>query len=180
MKAIVFALSLVMASGVSSQDKFFTKTGKVSFYSKATLENIEAHNRSVTCVLDTKTGNIQFSALVKAFEFEKALMQQHFNENYLESTKYPKADFKGQVTNNSDIDYGKDGTYPARVKGQLTIHGVTNNVETDGKVTVKGGRLQVESDFNVQLQDYKVKNDKLNNISNTIRISVNCSLEPLK
>src|SRR5215213_2418754 len=96
-KTTVFVLGLVFAvSGVFAQDKFFTKTGKISFYSKATIENIEANNRSVTAVLDAKTGNIQFSALVKGFEFDKALMQQHFNENYLESTKYPQASFKGQ------------------------------------------------------------------------------------
>lgn len=180
-KATVLMLGLVFAvSGVFAQDKFFTKTGKISFYSKATLENIEAHNRSVTCVLDSKTGNIQFSALVKGFEFEKALMQQHFNENYMESTKHPKAEFKGQIANNGDINYAKDGTYTAKVKGKLTIHGETKDVETDGTVTVKGGKVQAESDFNVQLPDYKIKNDKLNNISNTIRVSVNCLLEPLK
>ena len=180
-KVTVLAMGLVFAvSGVLAQDKFFTKTGKVSFYSKASLENIEAHNRSVTCVLDAKTGNVQFSALVKGFEFEKALMQQHFNENYLESTKHPKADFKGQIVNNGEVDYTKDGTYNAKVKGKLTIHGETKDVEADGTVTVKGGRVQAESDFNVQLADYKIKNDKLNNISNTIRIAVNCLLEPLK
>jgi hypothetical protein len=180
-KATVLVLGLVFAvSGVFAQDKFFTKTGKISFYSKATLENIEAHNRSVTCVLDSKTGAIQFSALVKGFEFEKALMQQHFNENYLESTKHPRAEFKGQIANNGDINYAQDGTYNAKVKGKLTIHGETQDVETDGTITVKGGKLQAAGDFNVQLQDYKIKNDKLNNISNTIRVSVNCSLEPLK
>ena len=181
MKKAVFVLGLVIAaSGVFAQDKFFTKTGKISFYSKATMENIEAHNRSVTAVLDSKTGNIQFSALVKGFEFEKALMQQHFNENYLESTKYPKAEFKGQIVNNADVNYAKDGTYNVKVKGQLTMHGETKDVETTGTITVKGDKLQAESDFNVQLADYKIKNDKLNNISNTIRVSVNCSMEPLK
>ncbi len=180
-KVTVLVLALVFAvSGVFAQDRFFTKTGKISFYSKATMENIEAHNRSVTCVLDTKTGNVQFSALVKGFEFEKALMQQHFNENYLETDKYPKAEFKGQIVNNSDVNYAKDGTYNAKVKGKLTIHGETKDVDTDGTVTVKGGKVQLESDFNVQLADYKIKNDKLNNISSTIRVSVNCTLEPLK
>jgi hypothetical protein len=180
-KVTVLALGLVFAvTGVFAQDKFFTKTGKVSFYSKASLENIEAHNRSVTAVLDSKTGNLQFSALVKGFEFEKALMQQHFNENYLESTKHPKADFKGQVVNNADVNYTKDGTYNVKVKGNLTIHGETKPVEADGTITVKGDKVQTESDFTVQLADYKIKNDKLNNISNTIRVSVNCLLEPLK
>ena len=179
-KSIVLALGLVATLGVFAQDRFFTKTGKVSFYSKATLENIEAHNRSVTCVLDAKSGSVQFSVPMKGFEFEKALMQEHFNENYLETTKYPKAEFKGQIVNNSDIDYTKDGSYNAKVKGKLTVHGETKDVESDAKVTVKGGKVQAESDFNVVLADYKIKNDKLNNISNTIRVSVNCTLDPLK
>ena len=172
-KATVLVLGLVFAvSGVFAQDKFFTKTGKISFYSKATLENIEAHNRSVTAVLDSKTGNMQFSALVKGFEFEKALMQQHFNENYLETTKYPKAEFKGQVVNNADVNYTKEGTYNVKVKGNLTIHGETKPVEADGTITVKGDKVQAESEFTVQLADYKIKNDKLNNISNTKCVNV--------
>lgn len=171
----VFALSSVIA-----QDKFFTKTGKISFFSKASLEDIEAHNRSVTCVLDSKTGNLQFSVLVKGFEFDKALMQEHFNENYLESSKFPKAEFKGQVSNNADINYSKDGTYNAKVKGKLTIHGETRDAEADGTITIKGGKLRAQSDFNVVLADYKVRNDKLNNIANTIKVTVDCALEPLK
>ena len=74
----------------SAQGKYFTKTGKISFFSKTDLENIDAHNRSVSCVLDTKTGNLQFSVLMKGFEFKKALMQEHFNEDYVESDKYPE------------------------------------------------------------------------------------------
>jgi len=180
-KAATIVLGLVFAAaGAVAQDKYFTKTGKISFYSKASLENIEAHNRSVTAVLDSKTGNVQFSVSVKGFEFEKALMQEHFNENYLESDKHPKADFKGQIANNGDIDYTKDGIYNAKVKGKLSIHGETKDVDTDGTVTVKGGKVQLASDFNVALADYKIKNDKMNNISNTIRVSVNCTLEPLK
>lgn len=180
-KVAAVVLGLVFAAaGAVAQDKYFTKTGKISFYSKASLENIEAHNRSVTAVLDSKTGNLQFSVNIKGFEFDKALMQDHFNENYLESTKYPKAEFKGQITNNGDIDYSKDGTYNAKVKGKLTIHGETKDADADGTVTVKGGKVMLTSDFNVALADYKIKNDKMNNISNTIRVSVNCSLDPLK
>lgn len=178
--AVVPVCFFLLLSTLSAQEKFFTKSGKISFYSKAPLENIEAHNRSVTCILDAKTGNMQFAVLMRGFQFAKALMQEHFNENYLETSKYPKAEFKGQVINNSEINYAQDGTYNAKVKGKLTIHGETKDVETDGKVTVKNGKLITESDFNVQLTDYKIKNDKLNNISNTIKVSVDCSLEPLK
>ena len=180
-KAILLFFGLVLFSLTGfAQDKFYTKTGKISFYSKATLENIEAHNRSVTCVLDPKAGSLQFSVQIKGFEFEKARMQEHFNENYLESDKYPKAEFKGQIINNSEINYAADGEYNAKVKGQLTIHGATHDVESQGKLSVKDGKIVTASEFNVQLADYNIKNDKMNNISNTIRVTVNCTLEPLK
>jgi polyisoprenoid-binding protein YceI len=173
-------VATLLSTGISAQDKFFTKSGKISFYSKAIIENIEAHNRSVTCVLDIKTGNVQFSVPIKGFEFEKALMQEHFNENYLESDKYPKGDFKGQILNNAELDYTKDGTYDAKVKGKLTIHGQTKEIEANGKVIREGNKITVTTEFDVRLPDYKIKNEKLQNISNSIKITVNCSLDPLK
>src|SRR5947208_1580392 len=101
-KRTLFLITLLISgTALFAQDKFFTKSGRISFYSKAPLEDIEAENRSVTAVLDTKTGMVQFAVPMKAFEFEKALMQEHFNENYIESDKYPKAEFKGQVLNNN-------------------------------------------------------------------------------
>jgi len=172
--------AILLSSSLFAQDKYFTKTGKISFFSKAIIENIEAHNRSVTCVLDTKTGNLQFSVPIKGFEFEKALMQEHFNENYLESDKYPRGEFKGQIVNNSEIDYTKDGVFQGKVKGKLTIHGQTNDIEADGKITKEGSKIVIFSEFNVRLPDYKIKNEKLQNISNNIKVTVNCSLEPLK
>ena len=180
MKRIAFLIiaGLLLTAGFSQ--KFYTKTGKISFYSRASIENIEAHNRSATCVLDTKTGDIQFAVQVKGFEFIKALMQEHFNEDYLESDKYPKAEFKGQILNNSEINYIQDGVYSAKVRGKLTVHGETRDVETTGKLNLKGGKILTEAEFKLLLPDYKIKNDKLNNISNSIKISVNCSLESLK
>ena len=167
---------------LQAQDKFFTKSGKITFESKAPLENIEAHNKSVTTVLDTKNGNMQFAVLMKGFEFDKALMQEHFNENYVESHKFPKAEFKGQVVNNSEINYAKNGTYTAKVKGKLTIKGETRDVETIGTVVVKDGKVVTNSTFNIQLSDYKVEIPKIvkENISNNVKIVVDCALEPLK
>src|SRR5688500_10487294 len=91
---------LFILFSVSAQDRYFTKTGKITFVSKAPVEDIESQNKTVTAVLDAKSGALQFSVQMKSFEFDKALMQQHFNENYLETDKYPKAEFKGVVANN--------------------------------------------------------------------------------
>lgn len=183
-KKIVFLAGslLLAATMLSAQDKFFTKNGKIVFQSKASLENIEAQNKSVTCVLDSKTGALQFAVLVKAFEFEKALMQEHFNENYLESHIYPRAEFKGTLVNNSEINYSKDGTYPVKVRGKLTLHGETKDVETSGSLLVKGGKIKADALFSVALEDYKVTIPKLvkDNIAKTVSITVDCSLEPLK
>lgn len=182
-KKIVLAITAVLATTLlMAQDKFFTKSGKITFHSKATLENIEAHNKSVTCVLDTKTGNMQFAVMMKGFEFEKALMQEHFNENYVESHKFPKAEFKGQVINNGEVNYSKDGTYTATVKGKLSIHGETKDVETIGTITVKGGKIDTDASFVVELADFKIEVPKIvkDNISKTINITVDCILDPLK
>ena len=173
---------VLCAISLQAQDKYFTKAGTVTFFSKAPLEDIEAHHKAVTCVLDTKTGNLQFAILMKGFEFEKALMQEHFNENYVESHKYPKAEFRGQVINNKDVNYSKDGAYEVNVKGKLTIHGVTKDAEAIGKVVVKDGKPLATSTFNILLSDYKIEIPRIvkDNISNTVKIDVTCSLEPLK
>jgi polyisoprenoid-binding protein YceI len=182
-KRTLFLITLLISgTALFAQDKFFTKSGRISFYSKAPLEDIEAENRSVTAVLDTKTGMVQFAVPMKAFEFEKALMQEHFNENYIESDKYPKAEFKGQVLNNNSIDYTKDGEYPAKVKGTLTIHGQSKDVESNGKVVIKEGKVLTDATFNVRLSDYNISIPNLvkDKISNTVQVNVDCTLEPLK
>jgi polyisoprenoid-binding protein YceI len=177
--ALMFTLS---TSGVFAQSKFFTKTGQVNFFSKASLEDIEAKNKTVTAVLDSKSGAMQFAIQMKGFEFEKQLMQQHFNENYVESDKFPKAEFKGTIVNNSDINYDKEGTYPAKVKGKLTIHGVTQDIETNGTVKIDGENLKLESAFNILLSDYDIKIPSVvkEKISNSIKINVDTKLEKLK
>jgi len=176
-------VTLVLTVSVSfGQGKFYTKTGKVSFISKAPLEEIEGKNKTVTAVVDSKTGAMQFAIQMKGFEFEKQLMQQHFNENYVESDKYPKAEFKGTISNNSTINYSKDGNYPAKVKGKLTIHGVTKDVETTGTLKINGGKIDANSTFNVLISDYNIKIPAVvkDKVSNTIKITVDCDLEPLK
>lgn len=180
--ATTLAFVLLATTLVQAQDKFFTKSGKIEFFSNAPMEDIEARNKTATAVLDTKTGALQFSVLMKAFEFQKALMQEHFNENYVESHKFPKGEFRGTIVNNSDIDYTKPGTYKAAVKGQLTIHGVTRDVVTTGTITVDGANLLATSSFNIKLSDYNIKVPSVvkEKLSNNIKITVDTKLEPLK
>ena len=182
MKKLLFLgfLSFLVVSTTSAQ-KFYTKNGKISFFSSASMENIEAHNRSVSTVVDAGTGDVQFSVLMKGFEFKKALMQEHFNKNYVESDKFPKSSFTGKIVNNGDIRYTINGTYNAQVKGKLTIHGVTREVDIPGTITVTDGKLSIRSTFNVLVADYNISIPRIykDNIAKSIRVSVDCSLNPL-
>ena len=128
----IFVTTLAVWTALScSAQKFYTKNGKIDFdaTSPSSPERVEAVNRSVTCVIDTQNGAIQFAALIKGFEFERALMEEHFNENYLESEKFPKAEFRGEIKNNGEINYTRDGTYPVKVKGKLTMHGESDDID---------------------------------------------------
>lgn len=161
--------------------KYFTREGKVSFFSDTPMEKIEAHNQQATAVVDLSNGNIEFAVLIKAFRFEKALMQEHFNENYMESTKYPKATFKGQVVDFAKIDLKKDGSVTLKVKGMLTIKDVTKNVETEGTFVVAKGALSAKSAFKIAVADYNISIPKLvaDKIAKTVDIKVDATLAPL-
>jgi len=102
-KNILIVAPLLFTIIVQAQDKYFTKNAKIDFFSSAPLEDIEGKNKTASAVLDIKTGSLHFSVLMQGFEFDKALMQEHFNENYLESDKFPKAEFKGSIINDVDI-----------------------------------------------------------------------------
>lgn len=176
-------MALLVATSVSfAQDKFYTKTGKVNFYSKAPLEEIDGKNKTVTAVLDSKSGAIQFAVQMKGFEFEKELMEQHFNENYVESDTYPRSEFKGSIGNNAEINYSKTGTYTAKVKGKLTLHGVTRDVESVATLKINDNSIDASSTFNVLLSDFKISIPSLvkDKVSNNVKIVVDCNLQPLK
>ena len=157
MKRIVLVSALLMlVSGLHAQ-KYFTRSGQISFFSSTSMEDIEAHNKTVTAIFDSQSGAIQFSVTMKSFQFEKALMQEHFNENYVESGKFPKATFKGVIENASSLDFTKNGTFTAEITGKLTIHGVTNDVVTTATFTVKNGVVTGEAKINVNPEDYKIE-----------------------
>lgn len=185
MKKIFFLLTATFISAAAANaQKYFTRTGKISFdaTSSSSPEKIEGINRTVTCVTDLKTGVLQLSALMKGFEFERALMEEHFNENYVESSKFPKAEFKGKIKDADEKDLTKDGTYKVKVKGDLTLHGETKEVETEATLVVQGGKITATADFSVKLSDFKVTIPGLvaDKVSKTAKIAVSCSLDPFK
>ncbi|MBE0638074.1 MAG: YceI family protein [Bacteroidales bacterium] len=182
MKTIFISiLALLLSTNVAYSQKYMTKNGHIRFFSSTPVEDIEAHNRQVNAALDLQTGDFVFRVLIKSFEFEKALMQEHFNENYLESHNFPNASFQGKVTNLADLDFSKDGTYDANVEGKLTIHGVTKDIAEKGTFTVKGGVIQGFSKFNVKVADYEIKipGAVVNNIAESIEVTVDVKLEAI-
>jgi len=180
-KIILTTVILIMTLTTFSQ-RYITKNGHIKFYSETPMETIEAHNRQVNNALDISTGDFVFKVLMKSFEFEKALMQEHFNENYVESDKFPNAMFKGKVTNLNDINFIKDGKYDAVIEGQLTIHGETQTVQATGAFDVSGNEIVGTSVFNIKLEDYKIKIPKtvMNNIAEDIEVTVNVKLAEFK
>jgi hypothetical protein len=178
-RAIIFLLLFTVIHGSIRAQVYYTKNGKISFFSKAPLENISADNNQVLSVLNISTGALQFSLLNNAFHFPKAKMEDDFNENYIESDKYPKSTFKGTITDVSSFSSLKDGSYPVNVKGDLMIHGISKNITAPGTVTIKDGKISATSTFKVLLKDYKIGIPTIvtNKISESIEITVNCNYE---
>ena len=177
----VFLLTIMISllvTGLHAQKIYSTKNGKISFFSNAPLEDIEAKNNEVESKLAASTGQVVFTLLMKGFQFENQLMEEHFNENYVESNKYPKADFKGYITNIKDINFAKDGTYPAKVKGTLTIHGVSKEINQDGTITINGAKANAKTKFNISLKDYNIGGSLIGKkIADKIAITVDCQYE---
>lgn len=179
---ILLACGILFSISAFSQKRYFTKTGNVSFRAGTSLEDIDGVNKSTTSVFDATTGQIEFALLVKGFEFNSALLMEHFNENYMESDKYPKSLFKGNIVNIDKVNFQKDGVYPVTVKGTLEIHGVKKEIETTGEFKVSGGTISASSEFSVVPEDYKISipgvvRDK---ISKTAKIKITCSYAALK
>lgn len=149
-------LALVCLSEMVTAQKYISRNGHVWFYSHTPVEDIEAHNYQVVSILDAADGTLQFSMLIKSFEFRIALMQEHFNENYMESGKIPKAGFTGIISNLSDIDFSKNGSYPAEVTGELTIHGVTKTDTFKGTLTVSGNSVNAKAGFIVKPKEFDI------------------------
>jgi Uncharacterized conserved protein len=176
MKTKIAILILLLGTTVimNAQDKLITKTGHIWFYSHAPLEDIIAHTHQAAAIIDLSKGGIAVSIPMMSFEFKKALMQEHFNENYVESSKYPKARFTGTVKNLPELNFKKNGIYKTSIAGDLTIHNVTRKIEADGTIEVKDGKYMVLSKFNVSPKDYdiKIENRFSRNIASTIEVNV--------
>lgn len=181
-KIITFLFVGLLGSYAAQGQKYITKNGIIKFYSETPMETINPVNNQVNAALDTQSGDIVFKVLIMSFQFEKALMQEHFNENYMESDKFPNSVFKGKITNLSAIDFSKEGTYEAMIEGDMTIHGVTNKISEKGTFTVEpGDKIHGDSKFNIKPADYNIKipGAVIKNIAETMEVTVDIELSKM-
>ena len=172
---IVIVLFSGMLQTANGQKVFATKSGQIYFNATGALVKIAAVNNQVDSKFVDATGQIIFGVLIKGFKFENQLMEDHFNENYMESTQFPKADFKGYITNIKEINFSKDGSYPIQVEGTLTIHGVAQKTTTKGTLTLAQGKPTIVGEFNVKIKDYGISGMYIGDkIANQAIIKLNC------
>jgi polyisoprenoid-binding protein YceI len=179
-KILLLFAGLALALSGYAQNRYFTRQGNISFYSEAPIENIEAHNTQVSSFINFDNGELVFSVPMKAFSFRKSLMQEHFNENYVESDKYPRGTFKGAIANIKSVNLLQDGLYKVKVNGQLTIHGVTQPVAADGSLEVKNGKVTAKSEFTVTPEQFEIEIPLLvrAHVAKIILIKVDSVYEP--
>lgn len=158
MKKTFLILALVTLTGSLFAQRKTTTSATVSFNATTSLDNLpKADNKTVIAAIDTKTGVIQFEANVKSFAFANPTMQGHFNgERWMNSDQFPTLSFKGNITNVSDVNLSKDGSYTATVEGTLTIKGKEQKIKVPANISVKGGVITATSDFAVKLADYDI------------------------
>lgn len=181
MKKIILIIVIVTYSIISfSQNVYFTKKATVDFFSSTPIEDIKAKSNDAISILKTENKEISFGVTIKSFTFENSLMQEHFNENYMESDKFPSAKFKGTISDVTNVNFKEDGTYPVKLLGTITIHGVKKDIEPKAVFIIKDGKISAKSiiklkpnDFNIEIPS--IVNDK---IAKELSVTINANYEP--
>jgi hypothetical protein len=166
---------------LQAQEMFYTREGRISFFSEAPLENIEAHNNRGSSVYNASSGEFEFSVLIRGFIFEKSLMQEHFNENYMESHLHPRASFKGVIRDHEKIDLNTDGKYPFVVEGEMEIRSISKPIVANGSFVVKNGRISLESVFELAVADFDISIPAVvrDNIAREVEVKVKADYRKL-
>ena len=169
---LVIALFCIISFS-RAQKPLITKSGQITFFSHTVAEDVEATNNQVYCTVNTSNGKMQFAVLIKGFTFENALMQKHFNEpDYLNSNAFPKSTFVGSLTNLSQINFNKNGSYTAFADGILNLHGVSKKIQQKGTIVVADGKVKLTSKFIIKPKNFKI--DVPEGISEEIEVSIVC------
>jgi len=180
MKYICIILLSLLSTNQAGQDIYTCKNARITLFSNALIEDIKAVTSTGLSVYNATTGELDFSVAISAFQFDKAFMQQHFNSDYMESDKYPKAIFKGKIQEH--IDIFKEGTYIVNAAGDLTVHGVTHKRTIQGNLTVKNGIIYMTSEFMVKCADHHIDIPQIlfYHIAESIKINVSATYSPYK
>jgi hypothetical protein len=180
MKKLLLLFSVMLVTLPSFSQRYITKNGYIGFFSHTPVEDIKAENNQVAGVLDASTGDMVFQVLMRSFHFAKALMEEHFNENYLESDKYPRAEFRGKINDPGQINLSEKGSHDVTVQGDLTIHGVTKPVTAPGTIQVTDDGLIADARFNIAPEDYNITIPNLvrENIAKTVEVTVSMKYAP--
>jgi len=174
----IIKIILIFLSINLSAQQYIGKAGKISFFSETPLENITAVNNKVSAVYDLNTKQLVFQLAIEDFNFPIKLMQEHFNENYLESDIYPSSTFDGKIIS----EESNNKLNKTKVAGDLTIHGITNFVTVEGDLIKKNNEIFISADFTVKLKDYDIDVPKIvfYKIAQIIDVSVKIKLEQIK
>ena len=180
MKCICIILLTLLSITKTDQELYTCKNAHITLFSKALIEDIKATTSSGVSVYNASTGELDFSVAISTFQFEKAFMQQHFNSDYMESDKYPRAIFKGKIQEH--IDVTREGTYTVNVAGDLTVHGITQKRTIQGSLTVRNGIISMASEFIVKCADHHIDIPQIlfYHIAENIKITVSATYNSFK
>lgn len=173
--------SALMVTIVNLQAQVYqTTTGNISFVNTAVTGSFDAQNNQVVAAVSADNGTVQFRVPINSFQFQKQLMQQHFQENYMESDSFPNASFAGSLVDPSVVNYKTPGTYSVKVKGNMTMHGVTKAIEVPGQIVVLATGVTLKSSFNILCSDYgiKIPTNNASSVSNSVAVTIKCTLAP--
>lgn len=175
-KALMIIFFLSAFFSLSAQ-RYVSENGLISFFSQAPVENIKADNSKVTSLFSAENGTIAFSVPIKEFQFEKKLMQEHFNDKYMESDRFPRSTFAGKVTGYS---MSASGLQSVRAKGKITIHGIVKEIDIPGTFEMKNGNVLIKTKFKVLNKDYGIVIPQLlwKNVSEEIEITIDMTYKP--
>lgn len=178
-KYIFLSLLLLSTVYVNAQDKYFTRYGNINFVSRTPIIDIAGYNKEVLSFLNIKTGEMVFGVVMKSFKFPLPLAEEHFNENYVESDKYPDAKFNGKIININDIDLTKEGNFNVEVEGLLKIHGISNNIKVSGNIKVIKDKIIARSSFKIAPADYNINipNLVVDKVAKEVDVNVDMNYE---
>jgi hypothetical protein len=180
MKYVIIILLSFLNINRAGDDLYTCKNARITLFSSALIENIKAVTPDGVSVYNATTGELDFSVAISTFQFDKAFMQQHFNSDYMESDKYPRAIFKGKIQEHVDIS--KDGSYTVNVAGELTVHGVSQKRTIQGSLAVKNGMIYMTSEFMVKCADHNIDIPQIlfYHIAESIKVNVSATFTPYK